>query len=63
MMSDKTKEKTMEKSRKYFWAVFQGRDVLFEGSFKECWQHLVDNYCNSTVRTLVEQGIRVGRKG
>ena len=51
----------MEKSKKYYWAVFQGRDVLFEGSFNDCWQHLVSSYCNQTVRSLVERGIRISR--
>jgi hypothetical protein len=59
--SGKTKEKTVDKSKKYYWAVFQGRDPIFEGSFNDCWHHLMGNFCNETVKTLVKRGIRIGR--
>lgn len=51
----------MEKSKRYYWAVFEGREPIFEGSFKDCWQHLMGSYANVTVRTLVERGIRIAR--
>lgn len=51
----------MEKSKKYYWAVFQGRDVLFEGSFNDCWKHLTEQYSNETVANLVKSGIRISR--
>ena len=51
----------MDKSKKHYWAVFQGRDAIFEGSFNDCWHHLMGAFCDETVKTLVKRGIRIGR--
>ena len=60
--AEQTKELTMEKSSKTnYWAVLQGRDVLFSGSFNDCWKHLTDCYAAETVASLTERGIRIGR--
>ncbi|OWK39512.1 hypothetical protein [Fimbriiglobus ruber] len=50
----------MQKSRNY-WAVFQGREVLFEGSFSDCWTQLTEQFGKQTVSSLVKNGIRIGR--
>ena len=52
----------MEKSSKTnYWAVLQGREVLFSGSFNDCWTHLTERFSAETVASLTEQGIRIGR--
>lgn len=51
----------MEKSKKYYWALFHGEDVIFEGSFNDCWKHLTEQYADETVANLVKQHIRISR--
>ena len=51
----------MDKSGKHYWAVLQGRDILFQGSHSDCWAHLVEQYGKFTVADLVKKGIRIGR--
>lgn len=53
----------MDKSRKHYWAVFQGRQVLFEGSFTDCWQHLTERFADRAVSWLSDKGVRIGRLG
>lgn len=52
----------MEKSKPTYWAVFQGKDVLFSGSFKECWNDLMIRYAHLKVGQLAKHDIRIARK-
>ncbi|WP_020474489.1 hypothetical protein [Zavarzinella formosa] len=51
----------MEKSKRYYWAVFEGRQPIFEGSFNDCWKHLVATFGHETVAHLTANGIRISR--
>ncbi len=51
----------MEKSPKHYWAVYEGENVLFSGSFNDCWKHFVTSLGSHTVSALAERGVRIGR--
>ena len=51
----------MEKSPKHYWAVYEGKEVVFSGSFNECWEHLGERYADEKVSALFEDGIRIAR--
>ncbi len=50
----------MEKST--YWAIFQLKEIIFEGTYSECWKELVSRYGDQKVQSLVERGIRISRK-
>lgn len=52
----------MEKSTTKYWAIFQGKDILFEGTFQQCWNDLMVRYANITLYQLQTKGIRIARK-
>lgn len=58
----------MEKSSKiiphpkHYWAVYDGKSVAFEGTFKACWDWFVKNYGICKVKDLAAGGIRIARK-
>ena len=54
-------EKQSETKSSY-WAIFQGKEILFEGSFTECWKELVKRFASRTVASLVSGDIRIARK-
>jgi hypothetical protein len=55
--------KTMEKSpKKYYWAVFAGNKIAFEGSFNECWKWFVQQYSQDTIGWLHSHGVCVARQ-
>ena len=58
--SGKTKEKTMEKST--YWAIFNDKDIVSEGTFTECWKEFVQRYGQYTVADLDKHNIRIARK-
>lgn len=52
----------MEKSKKYYWAIFNKDGVVYEGSFNQCWDELIKRYYNLTVGQLEMAGVKIARK-
>lgn len=58
----------MEKSQqpktraKNYWSVFHKKEVLFSGTYTECWKFFVESEGNYKLKDLVEDGYRVARK-
>lgn len=52
----------MEKSKSNYWAVFHQKEILFSGTFTECWNHLVEMSGDQKVSEVVATGYRVARK-
>ena len=51
----------MEKSPKHYWAICEGKNVLFAGSFNECWRSFVVTFGSYAVAELDTRGIRIAR--
>lgn len=54
----------MEKSlppKRHYWAIVQGKRVLFEGSFKQCWTKLMVKFAKNTLEYLELNDIRIMR--
>lgn len=52
----------MEKSKPAYWAIFNGKEIVFEGSFSACWQAFIRMYSHRTLREIAHENIRIGRK-
>jgi len=61
---------TVTKSK--YWAVVRIRDkaglrpkqaVYFEGTFKECWTYLTENFSTYTLQMLENDGYQITRHG
>lgn len=48
--------------KKFYWAVYDGKTVVYEGSFTQCWEYFTDTFANSTLKQLAADKIRVARK-
>lgn len=56
----------MEKSPKTYWAVYGGfnkTDIIFDGSFSQCWEWFTKKYKGKTLGELTAAGFRIARKG
>lgn len=58
----------MEKSepKKHYWGVIKQEKgkpevILFSGSYRDCWEHLVTAHSTMTLHGLCEQGIKITR--
>jgi hypothetical protein len=52
----------MENSKKYYWGIFEGQELLFEGSFSQCWIEFLARFPTMTVKLIGEKNIRIARK-
>ena len=47
---------------RHYWGVYDNKDgLLFDGTFNECWNHLITNYQQYTVAMLERDGICIKR--
>lgn len=51
----------MQKSKTHYWAIFQDREVIFEGTFTECWYKLISTFGNVKLATLQNEGVKIAR--
>lgn len=57
----------MEKSKtkKHFWGITHtgnaAKEILFSGSFKDCWKQLIMDYGDMTLNKLTILGIKIER--
>lgn len=53
----------MDKSKRkiFYWGVTRNKQILFEGSFSECWKFMVDEFGSFTVGDLSKVGIKIER--
>ena len=52
---------TDNKTKRLYWGVTQKGEVIYTGTYKMCWEWMILNYANSTLRYLTELGIRLER--
>lgn len=51
-----------KKTKVNYWGVYAGKNsILFTGTFKESWDHLVKVFGRRTLASLAKEGIRVRR--
>lgn len=53
----------MVKDKTNYWGVANNENIEHKGTFKDCWQFMVDNYGALTLQQCKEQNIRVTRIG
>lgn len=56
-------EYKMVKDKTNYWGVANNENIEHKGTFKDCWQFMVDNYGALTLQQCKEQNIRVTRIG
>jgi hypothetical protein len=47
---------------RHYWAVFHQTEVMFSGTFKECWDFFVESHGNQKLKQVVDAGYRIARK-
>jgi len=52
----------MEKSKTTYWAVYQQKDILFSGTFTQCWNYLTMEFGHMTMAEVVMVGVKIARK-
>lgn len=52
----------MEKSSNHYWAIFEKKEVVFSGTFSQCWDELINRFYNLTVGQLELAGVKIARK-
>jgi hypothetical protein len=52
----------MEKSKTHYWAVFHKKEILFSGTFTQCWNHFVKMAGDEKVSKVIAGGYHIARK-
>lgn len=50
-----------DKNKRHYWAVRNRDEILFTGTFNECWEELIKRFYNLTVGQLELAGVRISR--
>lgn len=59
---EKSKAKPTSK-KKHYWGITREKEVIFSGSFKDCWEQLCKKFTDYPVRYLMENNIKIERIG
>jgi hypothetical protein len=51
----------MTATKSKYWGIFNNDGLVFEGTFKECWDELLKRYHNLTVGQLELANVRIQR--
>lgn len=51
-----------KKPKPTYWAIFDNKKMVFDGTHTECWNMLVAKYGSYTMADLDVRKIRIGRK-
>lgn len=52
---------TDNENKRHYWAVKRHHEILFTGTFTECWEHFVETMGEETLTALDAAGYRVAR--
>lgn len=46
---------------KTYWGIKHGKNIIFRGTFQECWEDFTKHYADMRVADLVSQNVRITR--
>lgn len=44
-----------------YWAIYEGKEVMYQGTHTDCWTKLLAMYSQHTVAQLAELDVRIAR--